>query len=96
MFDGAAYLKSERAFKDLLRDNNCPTAAVQATRYDGVILLTSLAVDKPEKYDDNKGTNKARQEDAQQAAKADAETEKAWRKYFDEERIKVHAIREGI
>ena len=88
VIDGAAY-QSERAFKKMLRDNNCPTADVLASWYDGVVLLTSLAVDKPAKYNAKKGSNDVRRETQEQAAKTDTKTETAWRKYFDEQRIKV-------
>ena len=87
VFDGAAYLPSERAFKDLLRAKNCPTAKVLASRYNGFILLTSLAVDKPALYEQCKGSNDARRETRKEAA--DAYTETAWQKYFDRQRIKV-------
>ena len=73
----------------MLRDNNCPTVDVLASWYDGVVLLTSLAVDKPKLYNDKKGSNDVRRETQEQAAKTDAKTETAWRKYFPEQRIKV-------
>ena len=80
-------MKSEREFKELLRINNCPTPDVLASRYDGVILLTSLAKDDPALYDKVKGNNTARRETAEQAANADDQTAAAWRKY--RQRIQV-------
>ena len=82
-------MKSEREFKELLRNNNCPTAEVLASKYDGVILLTSLAKDDPALYDKVKGNNTARRETAEQAANADDQTAAAWRKYFPRQRIQV-------
>ena len=69
----------------MLRNNNCPTAEVLASRYDGVVLLTSLPVDNPALYEAKKGNNDARKE----TREADAETAAAWKKYFDRQRIQV-------
>ena len=73
----------------MLRDNNCPTVDVLASWYDGVVLLTSLAVDKPAKYNAKKGSNDVRRETQEQAAQADTDTAKAWETYFDRQRIQV-------
>ena len=73
----------------MLRDNNCPTVDVLASWYDGVVLLTSLAVDKPKLYNDKKGSNDVRRETQEEAAQADADTAKAWETYFDRQRIQV-------
>ena len=82
-------MKSEREFKQLLKNNNCPTADVLASKYDGVILLTSLAKDDPALYNKVRGNNKARRETAADAADADDKTTAAWKKYFPRQRIQV-------
>ena len=78
VFDGAAYMPSERAFKRMLKTADCPTIDILASRYDGVVLMTSLAVDQPEAYERLKDTNAARFETREEAALANAKTAEAW------------------
>ena len=74
----AAYVPSKRAFKQILKTADCPTIDILASRYDGVVLMTSLAVDQPEAYERLKDTNAARFETREEAALANAKTAEAW------------------
>ena len=73
--DSAAYLP-RRQFEGLLETHGQTMVEARDGRYDGVIFLHSLAVDKPELY--TLANNTARTETADQARRADRRTLKAW------------------
>ncbi len=73
--DGAAYLP-RRQFEKLLRKHHQTMVEARDGRYDGVIFLHSLAVDKPELY--TLANNTARTETVQQARQLNQRTLRAW------------------
>jgi CYTH domain-containing protein/thymidylate kinase len=73
--DTKAYV-GDQTFERILKKLHCKEVYLRDKRYDGVIFLRSVAVDKPHLY--TVANNSARSETAEQAKQMDVETLRAW------------------